>query len=31
MQQRLAGFLAGSIPSQPADAALAEIRAELGL
>lgn len=31
MQKRLAGFLAGTIPSQPVEQALADIRAELGL
>lgn len=31
MKQRLAGFLAGTIPAQPAEAALAELRSELGL
>ncbi len=31
MERRLEGYLAGTIPSQPADVAMAQIRNELGL
>ena len=31
MERRLAGYLDGTIPSQPADVSIAQIRRELGL
>ncbi len=31
MERRLEGYLAGTIPAQPADIAMAQIRSELGL